>query len=242
MAVNPTVVSSVAFFDVASEEDRAAIASGSLLKVCRGSELLSRSGQVQEVIGFVIHGRFQVKEVADDGRVVRLSILGAGEAIGWLSLVEDGFFSDEVTALESGQLLLCPTRTLRSIVANSQPLLANLLRLAARNIRNHAKERAMLTLPSAFQRICFQISTLAAQISGTDQDTPGGLPRQHEIATAANTTRETVSRTLQILVKAGVIKKTGHRVIVRRKDLLQRLANDGLESLPTIHQDNLNNA
>jgi CRP-like cAMP-binding protein len=242
MAVNTTVVSSMSFFEMASDEDKAAVAAGSILKACRGSEVLSRSGQIQEAVGFVIHGRFQVKEIADDGRVVRLSILGAGDAIGWLSLIEDGFFSDEITALESGQLLLCPIRTLRPIVAGSQPLLTCLLGLAARNIRNHAKERAMLTLPSAFQRICFQISSLAAQISGTDQDTLGGLPRQHEIATAANTTRETVSRTLQILVKAGVIKKTGHRVIVRRKDLLQRLANEGLESLPTSHQDSSNNA
>jgi len=240
MAVNLTLVSSMSFFEMASDEDKAVVSSSSILKACRSSEQLSQSGQIQEAVGFVIHGRFQVKEIADDGRVVRLSILGAGDAIGWLSLIEDGFFSDEVTALESGQLLLCPTRILKPIVAGSQPLLLSLLRLAARNIRNHAKERAMLTLPSAFQRICFQISALAGQAAGADQDTPGGLPRQHEIATAANTTRETVSRTLQILVKAGVIKKTGHRVIVRRKDLLLRLANDGLESLPNNHQDHLN--
>jgi len=237
MAVNSAVVSSISFFEMASDEDKSTVAASSALKACRGSELLSQSGQIQEAVGFVIDGRFQVKEIADDGRVVRLSILGVGDAIGWLSLIEDGFFSDEVTARESGQLLLCPTRILRPTVAGSQPLLTSLLHLAARNIRNHAKERTMLTLPSAFQRICFQISTLAAQSSGLDQDTPGGLPRQHEIATAANTTRETVSRTLQILVRAGVIKKTGHRVIVRRKDLLQRLANDGLESLPTSHQE-----
>jgi len=237
MAVNPTVVSSISFFENANDDDKLSVSNSAVLRACRGSEVLSRSGQIQEAVGFILHGRFQVKEVADDGRVVRLSILGPGDAIGWLSLVDDGFFSDEVTALDSGQLLLCPTRSLRAIVSGSRPLLSALLHLAARSIRNNAKERTMLTLPSAFQRICFQISTLAGQLGSTGPDSTGGLPRQHDLATAANTTRETVSRTLQILAKAGVIQKTGHRVVVRRKDLLQRLANDGLESLPVNHQE-----
>lgn len=232
MAVNVTVVNSIGFFEKAPEDEKAAVAAVSVLKPCRPGELLSRSGQVQEAVGFVIDGRLQVRELADDGRVIRLAILGPGNLVGWLSLIEDGFLSDEVIAMESTQLLLCPLKALRAVTSQSHTLMGNLLALAAQNIRANAKERTMLTLPSAFQRVCFQISTLTSQLGHAEPETAGGLPKQHDLATAANTTRETVSRTLQILAKAGVIKKTGHRVIVRRKDLLQRLANDGLESLP----------
>ena len=37
---------------------------------------------------------------------------------------------------------------------------------------------------------------------------------------------------LQALMKAGIIDKAGHRVVIRSLDRLKRLANDGLDCLP----------
>jgi len=237
MPVNLTVVNSIKFFEPASQQDKLSMALLATLKACQANELLARSGQIQEGVWFLTHGRLQVKEVADDGRVVRLAILAPEEAVGWLALLDDGFLSHEVIAIEPCQLVIFPTKSLRSFITQSLPLSLNLLGLAAQSIRTSAKERMMLTLPSAFQRVCFQISTLASQLGNPDSETGGALPKQHDLAAAANTTRETVSRTLQILAKAGVVRKSGHRVIVRRKDLLHRLASDGLESMPASLQD-----
>ena len=95
----------------------------------------------------------------------------------------------------------------------------------------------MLTLPSAFQRICFQISSLSSQADSDWREDVSALPKQHDLASAANTTRETVSRTLQLLIKAGIISKVGHKVVVKRRDLLKRLAYDGPESLQASHRN-----
>lgn len=234
MPVSPIVIHSIPFLSSATEAEGGVVATASVLKTFKTGEILSKAGLVQNAIGFVTSGRLQIREVTDEGRVTRLVIIGPGAVIGWLSLIEDGFMTDEVIAAEEGQLLLCPTQALRGIVANSKALLSNLLTMSARAIRSNVIERNMLTLPSAFQRVCFQISNLSNQmnINSAEGEAQGGLPKQHDLATAANTTRETVSRTLQILAKAGIITKTGHRVVVRRKDLLQRLATDGIDSLP----------
>lgn len=234
MPVSPIVIHSIPFLSSATEAEGGVVATASVLKTFKAGEVLSKAGLVQNAVGFVTSGRLQIREVTDEGRVTRLVIIGPGAVIGWLSLIEDRFMTDEVIAVEEGQLLLCPTQALREIVANSNALLSNLLTMSARAIRSNVIERNMLTLPSAFQRVCFQISNLSNQmnINSADGEAQGGLPKQHDLATAANTTRETVSRTLQILAKAGIITKTGHRVVVRRKDLLQRLATDGIDSLP----------
>jgi CRP-like cAMP-binding protein len=239
MSVSVTVINSISFFAMATQAERETVALASALKSVKSGELLSRTGQTQAALGFVISGRLQIREMAVDGRVTRLSVIGRGGIIGWLSLIEDGFMTDEVVTIEDGQLLLCPMRILRGIVANSNHLLSNLLVMAARAIRQSAVERNMLTLPSAFQRICFQINTLSNQLdnSNIDENIKSGLPKQHDLATAANTTRETVSRTLQILARAGVITKTGHRVTVLRRDMLQHLVDNGSESLTNPAQD-----
>ena len=57
------------------------------------------------------------------------------------------------------------------------------------------------------------------------------LPKQHEIATFVNTSRETVSRAVQLLVKHGVISKDGRSIKVKKIDLLKEAAETGAEAL-----------
>ena len=47
-----------------------------------------------------------------------------------------------------------------------------------------------------------------------------------------NTSRETVSRALQILIKNGVLTKNGHQLHIQQSETLKKLAHDGLDALP----------
>ena len=81
-------------------------------------------------------------------------------------------------------------------------------------------------MPSSFQRVCAQLAALARP-AGSD----GGLrvhvaPTHQEIAIMVNTSRETVTRTLQFLLGLQVVAREGHDLIVLRPELL-RQAVDG---------------
>ena len=104
-------------------------------------------------------------------------------------------------------------------------MLANLVfqQLAA-DVRRNTEQRQLLTLPNAFQRIFVQIIHLAEQ---SPDKTITNLPKQHEIAAMVNTSRETVSRALQMLVKNGILIKQGHRFVVQHADQLKQLAATG---------------
>ena len=87
-----------------------------------------------------------------------------------------------------------------------------------------SRHRVLLGIPNAFQRVF----SLLIQMS---QSMPGGLvvvqdvPRQQQIAIMLNTSRETVSRAITELVQTGVVEKDLRRLIVRKPDVLQQLAN-----------------
>lgn len=49
------------------------------------------------------------------------------------------------------------------------------------------------------------------------------LPTHQELAIMANTSRETVSRTLSELMRQGLIEKDLRRLIIRHKERLQQL-------------------
>lgn len=233
MPISMTLLSSLPFFEGLDDHQKDELCNIATLRSFKPGAIIGRAGEAHDAIGYLISGQLQAKELADDGRVVSLSVSGAGTWVGWLALVDANFVSEETQCLTACQLLTFPARLLRPLVQTNPILLNRLLQIAALSLKAARRERTMLTLPNAFQRICFQISNLSGEFDPETLERVSALPRQQELASAANTSRETVSRTLQMLIKAGVIGKVGHRVVVRRLDLLKRLAYDGPESLST---------
>jgi CRP-like cAMP-binding protein len=100
--------------------------------------------------------------------------------------------------------------------------------MSADSIRRLEQGRALLSLPNAFHRVFVQINLLSS-----DAETGlTNLPKQRDIASAVNTSRETVSRALKLLIKNGVLNKAGNNIVIKQADTLKRLAIDGLEAIP----------
>jgi CRP-like cAMP-binding protein len=97
----------------------------------------------------------------------------------------------------------------------------------AASIRSAANYRAILGIPSAMQRV-FALLNQFAKLA------PGGLvviekmPTQQEIAIMVNTSRETVSRAIQILLQKGVVEKDLRRLIVRQPAELSKAVNQAI--------------
>ena len=93
----------------------------------------------------------------------------------------------------------------------------------AERMRRSARQRAVLALPSSFQRVCAQLSLLAQPAGG------GRLvivmpPTHQEIAIMVNTSRETVTRTLQFLQGLKVVARAGNELVVEQPETLQQAA------------------
>jgi CRP-like cAMP-binding protein len=97
----------------------------------------------------------------------------------------------------------------------------------AATVRMAANYRTILGMPSAPQRI-FALLNQFSKVA------PGGLvvidnmPTQQEIAIMVNTSRETVSRAIHVLIQNGVVEKDLRRLIIRLPDRLrQAVSSDG---------------
>jgi len=117
---------------------------------------------------------------------------------------------------------------MQNLLANNAILANRFLQLSADSIRRLEQARVMLSLPNAFHRVFMQINLLSA---GSNSALTS-LPKQQDIAHSVNTSRETVSRALQILIKSGVLRKVGHQIVIKQADALKKLAADGPQSAP----------
>jgi len=153
-----------------------------------------------------------------------------GDIIGCLTLADGQPVTNSLRTLEDSQMLLIPMVLAKSLL-NTQPLIAQrVMHLLAQSVRHSMKERSMLSLPNAFHRIFVQLNLLVN--NSTTQRQLHHVPRQQDIAAMVNTSRETVSRALQLLIKNGVLTKSGHQLHIQQSEALKKLAADGLDALP----------
>lgn len=221
----------IPFLNGLPESDLKELASVALTKEVEPGQVLIKSGETPAYLMFVLEGRLQSHETANDGRIIGLGAFSVGDAIGWLTLIDGLPMLATINALSASTLLLVPMSVAQRLVLTRPLVIERLLKLFAAYIRQSMNEKAMLSLPNAFHRVFVLVNQLST-------DTPCGqpldqLPKQHELANIVNTSRETVSRALQQLVKAGVLGKVGHQIVIKEADTLKKLAADGPDALPT---------
>jgi CRP-like cAMP-binding protein len=230
MAVAVDLIKQFPFFQGLPDLDLQTLAQNAQLGAAKqGQEILARGAMVT-YLTFVVSGRIQSTEIADDGRVIGITILVPGDIIGCLTLADSQPVTNSLRTLEDSQMLLIPMTLAKSLL-NTQPLIAQrVMHLLAQSVRHSMKERSMLSLPNAFHRIFVQLNLLVNNNSAQRQI--HHVPRQQDIAAMVNTSRETVSRALQLLIKNGVLTKSGHQLHIQQSDALKKLAADGLDALP----------
>lgn len=188
----------------------------------KGAYVLHKGGEGEHLL-FLLSGRLQVVDLTEDNREVGLSFLEPGDYTGELSVIDGMPRSASVVAIEPSLLAFLSRAHAQSLIY-TQPLVAErVLKRTVAKIRQASMYRVILGINNAFQRFYTLVFQMA--LPG-----PGGLvvienlPTQQEIAAMINTSRETVSRALQVLLKKGIVERDLRRLIVRDRAALQRMA------------------
>lgn len=186
----------------------------------RGHYVLHK-GSVGDYLLFVLTGRLQAIDPTEDGREVGLNFLAPGDYFGELSIIDGLPRSASVVASENSMIALLPRAQALTLIYNTPVVVERLLKRMAASLRTATNYQVILGIPNAFQRV-FALLNQFTEIA------PGGLvliqkmPTQQEIANMTNTSRETVSRAIHILIQKGVVEKDMRRLIVRHPEALRK--------------------
>ena len=184
-------------------------------------ETILHQGSPGESMLFLLSGRLQVVDFSEDGREIGLSFLEASDYFGELSIIDNLPRSASVVAIEKSTFASLPRAQALDLIYNNPLIAERLLNRLAGVIRRATIFRSILGNPNAFQRVYLLLNYLAVK-SQSGLVLIERMPAQHEIAIMVNTSRETVSRALNALIKDGVIEKDLKRLIVRKQDVLRR--------------------
>lgn len=181
-------------------------------------------GDDSDACYIVKEGSFRVTREHSDGRAITLATLGPGEIFGELAMLDGDKRSASAEALTEGELLALPANDVRALLARHPEiplkLVAGLVRrLRAANVR--LSRQSFQTVPSRVAGILSQLSREAQDGDGDPAEEVTINMNQTDLAQLAGTSRESVSRFLAELERAGVVRSGRGRVTVLEPEKLR---------------------
>jgi CRP/FNR family transcriptional regulator, cyclic AMP receptor protein len=159
-------------------------------------------------------GSFRVTREHPDGRAITLANLGPGDIFGELAMFDGEVRSASVESLEDGELLALPGGDVRSLLARNPEITVKLVAALVRRLRQANERIARQSFQTVPSRVAGVLLQLVAEEAPHEGEGITIRMNQTDLAQLAGTSRESVSRFLADLERAGVVRCGRGRVTV----------------------------
>lgn len=199
-------------------------------------EFVLHKGLAGDALLMLVSGRLQVISTSESGKEVGISFIEPGDYFGEISLIDGGPRSASIVTVAPSIVGFLPKPKALWLFHNVPAVAARIQARLCQVIRNEIHFRSSMGSAKAYARI-YSVICNNPQLEKPTENEPTTLedmPNQHAIASMANVSRETVSRALGALIRAGIVRKDGRRLLVQNPIVLKRLASGeiGLDNIP----------
>jgi CRP/FNR family cyclic AMP-dependent transcriptional regulator len=172
-------------------------------------------GDSSDACYIVRSGDLRVTREHSDGRAIALATLASGDIFGELAMLDGGTRSASVETLAESELLALPASDVRRLLAERSEIAVKLIVALVRRLRETNERVARQSFQTVPSRVAGVLSQLIAEES-LPEDREGITVRmtQADLAQLAGTSRESVSRFLATLERAGVVRVGRGRVTI----------------------------
>ena len=210
------LLQSVALFWDLSEEELGYISEKMIARHYESGKFIFLEDSEGEQCFFVVQGSVKVTRLSKDGREVILAMLNEGEFFGEMALLDGESRSANVIALEQTEVLTLNREDFLVVLHDYPQIAIQLLKEMAHRLRKSDRQIASLSLSDAEKRIALCIIRFADEqgVIRRGQVNISRVPIQQDIANMAGTSRETVSRAINLLEKEHFIKRKGRELLI----------------------------
>jgi CRP/FNR family transcriptional regulator len=172
-------------------------------------------GDTSDACYVIRSGEVRVTREHPDGRAIALATLGPGELVGELAMIDGGSRSASVEALTDVELLAVSAADMKSLLERNAGITAKLVVALTKRLRETNERISRQSFQTVPSRVAGVLSQLVSE-ENAEQGRDGVTIRmnQADLAQLAGTSRESVSRFLAVLERAGVVRVGRGRVTV----------------------------
>ena len=195
----------------------------SLVKIA-AHESLFQKGDPGERMYVVVSGLIRVGAISPEGREVTYGMLGPGELLGEIAVLDGGERSADATAMEDSQLLALERRDVLAFLDHHPGQAVKLMKVLCQRIRRAdalLEDVVFLSLPS---RLAKHLLALAATKGAQHAASYEIRLSQQEIAEHLGISRESVNKVLSKWEEGGLVSLGRGRIVLNNKVALQDVA------------------
>jgi CRP/FNR family cyclic AMP-dependent transcriptional regulator len=205
-------------------EDLERIAQLAVPRSFEPGQVVFREGDASDTLYIVRDGHARAVREHGDGRTITLATFGSGDIFGELALFEDELRSATVEAIERTSVVAVLGPDMRRLMAEHPQISTRLVIALGRRLRETNERLARQSFQTVQSRVAGVLKELVAQaLAEAAQDQDGVLVRatQADLAQLAGSSRESASRFLAVLERAGVISQGRGRLVVHDPPALE---------------------
>ena len=205
----------VPLFSELSREELERISRVSVARSFPAGVRVFHEGDHSDACYLVRKGDLRVTREHPDGRAIALATLGAGDIFGELAMLDGEARSASVETLTDSELLALPAADVRRLLADHPGISVKLIAALTKRLRETNERVARQSFQTVPSRVAGVLNQLIAEESASE-GRQGITIRmtQADLAQLAGTSRESVSRFLATLERAGVVRVGRGRVTV----------------------------
>src|SRR5688500_5669825 len=206
----------VPVFEALRPEDLARVADVAVPRSFRAAEVVFREGDDSDTCYVVRSGHARAIREHADGRQITLATFGPGDIFGELAMFDDERRSATVEAAEDLDVLGILGRDMRQLLRRHPDIAVKLVVALGRRLRAANERLARQSFQTVQSRVAAVVAQLVvqAQAEGAGEYDVQVVATQADLAKLAGSSRESASRFLAVLERAGVITQGRGRLTV----------------------------
>jgi len=210
-------------FSTLEPEELARVAEVAVPRRFAGGEVVFREGDQSNTCYIVRSGQARAIREHPDGRSITLATFSPGDIFGELAMFDDERRSATVQAVESTEAIAILGGDMRRLLGVYPDIAVKLLAALGRRLRETNERLAR----QSFQTVQSRVATVLSQLVAAQGDSSGQADvlvtsTQAELAQLAGSSRESASRFLAVLERAGIITQGRGKLTVHDPTALGR--------------------
>lgn len=214
----------VPVFDTLGPDELARVAEVAVPRRLAAGEVVFREGDESDTCYVVRSGHARAVRAHPDGRSLTLAHFGPGDIFGELAMFDSERRSATVETLEETEVVAILGGDMRRLLREHPDIAVKLVVSLGRRLRETNERLSRQSFLTVQSRVAAVLSQLveAARAEGTDGADVLITSTQSDLAKLAGSSRESASRFLAVLERAGIITQGRGKLVVHDPEALNR--------------------
>jgi CRP/FNR family transcriptional regulator len=214
----------VPVFSELGQDELARVAEVAVPRQFVAGEVVFREGDESSTCYIVRNGRARAVREHPDGRSITLANFGPGDIFGELAMFDDERRSATIETLEDTEAIAILGGDMRRLLSEHAEIAVKLLASLGRRLRETNERLARQSFQTVQSRVASVLMQLVAgaQSEGAAEGDVLITSTQASLAQLAGSSRESASRFLAVLERAGIITQGRGKLVVHDPGALER--------------------